>query len=91
MTGGPRTAPLYWTAVTLGLLLGGTVVASECLGRAGPTVNLVIAAGKAALVAVVFMHLRWSSPLQRLFAGAAFFWLALLFALTFADYLTRRA
>ena len=35
MTGGPRTATLYWTAVTLGLLLGGTVVATEFLGRAG--------------------------------------------------------
>jgi cytochrome c oxidase subunit IV len=90
MSEGPRSANLYWTAVALGVLLAATVLASRALGAGGPIANLVIAALKAALVAVVFMHLRWSSPLQRLFAGAGLFWLAILFTLTFADYMTRR-
>jgi cytochrome c oxidase subunit 4 len=50
---------------------------------------LAIAAGKALLVALYFMHLRASSPLTLLFAGAGIFWLGILLALTASDYLTR--
>lgn len=50
---------------------------------------LTIALGKATLVAIYFMHLRHSHRLTLLVAGAGFFWLALLLAFSFADYLTR--
>jgi cytochrome c oxidase subunit 4 len=53
------------------------------------TIALVIAVTKALLVALYFMHLRTSSPLTILFAGAGIFWLGILFALTMSDYLTR--
>jgi cytochrome c oxidase subunit 4 len=51
--------------------------------------NFVIAAIKAALVAVFFMHLATSRGLIRIFAVAALFALALLFALSGSDYATR--
>lgn len=44
---------------------------------------------KAALILLFFMHIRYSTPLIWLVAGAGFLWLAILFGLTFADYLTR--
>jgi cytochrome c oxidase subunit IV len=53
------------------------------------TIALAIAVTKALLVALYFMHLRTSSPLTILFAGAGIFWLGILFALTMSDYLTR--
>lgn len=59
------------------------------LGRWGVVVALAIAFSKATLVMVYFMQLRHRSSLVRIFAIGGFFWLALLFVLTFADYLTR--
>ncbi len=52
-------------------------------------IALVIAVIKAGLVMVFFMHLGYSSSLVRYVAGAAFFWLAILFTLTLGDYFTR--
>jgi len=60
------------------------------LGAWNSVANLVIAAAKALLVAAFFMHLRrHASALVRVFAAAALFTLALLFALSGADYATR--
>lgn len=53
-------------------------------------VALAIAVCKASLVAIYFMHLRHSHRLTLMVAGAGFFWLALLLAFSFADYLTRQ-
>jgi len=36
-----------------------------------------------------FMHVRYSSRLIWVILGSAFFWMAILFAFTFADYMTR--
>jgi len=36
-----------------------------------------------------FMHLRYSSRLVWVIVASALFWMAILFALTFSDYLTR--
>jgi cytochrome c oxidase subunit IV len=52
-------------------------------------IALVIATVKAALVVLFFMHVKYASRLTKIFVCAAFLWLAILFALTFADYLTR--
>ena len=72
------------------LLLAATLLAARVdLGRFALLVALGIAAAKALLVAVYFMHLRDAPPAMRLFAGAALFWLLILFGLTGADYLTR--
>ena len=53
------------------------------------TVALTIAVVKALLVILFFMHVRYSSRLTWLFVGAGFFWLAIMMALTFGDFLTR--
>ena len=73
------------------LLLGATMLSAQFeLGVWNPFLNLAIATVKAILIAWVFMHLRESSGLVRLFAVAALFWLLALSALSLADWLTRQ-
>ena len=71
------------------LLLLTVAVAQFHLGWFGVVVALTIAIVKAVLVVLYFMHLRYSSRLTWVFAGAGFVWLLLMFAFTFADYLSR--
>jgi cytochrome c oxidase subunit 4 len=52
-------------------------------------VALTIAVAKATLVVLYFMHVRYSSRLIWVIVAAALFWMAILFAFTFSDYLTR--
>lgn len=86
----PTAKVYYATGVALFLLLAATIVASKLsLGTAAPIVALGIAAAKAALVALFFMHLRYSNGISRLFAFAGLFWLVILMGITLADYLTR--
>jgi cytochrome c oxidase subunit 4 len=76
-------ALLALTALTTG-------VAFIDLGGVGNiAVALAIAVIKAVLVALYFMHLRYSSPLTVIFAGAGIFWLGILVALTLSDYISR--
>jgi cytochrome c oxidase subunit 4 len=53
------------------------------------TFGLLIGLVKASLVALFFMHLIHSPRLSWLIVFLALVWLLLLFALTFADYLSR--
>lgn len=52
-------------------------------------VAMTIAVTKATFVVLYFMHVRYSSRLIWVIVGSALFWMAILFAFTFADYLTR--
>jgi len=81
----------YWMVwLVLMLLLGLTVwLSSLSLGMWGTLLALLIACIKALLVAVFYMHLRHSSGLIRLAAGAALLWITFLFALSWADFLSR--
>jgi cytochrome c oxidase subunit IV len=84
----PRHLLLSW----LGLLalLGLTVtLAYQPLGSLNSVAALCIATSKAALVAAVFMELNERRSLTIAFASAGFFWLGIMFWLTFSDYLTR--
>lgn len=54
------------------------------LGGFNATLNLAIAAAKAAIIAMVFMHLATSDTLPRLVVAAAGLWLLILFGLTLA-------
>lgn len=77
--------------VALMALLGATVAVAE-VDLGGPwnfAAGAAIAAVKATLIVLFFMNIRYSGPLSRLTATAGLFWLAILFVLTFADYLTR--
>jgi cytochrome c oxidase subunit 4 len=59
------------------------------LGRMNVVVAVGIAFAKASLVALIFMHLRYSRRLMSVVAAAGLFWLGILIALTMGDYLTR--
>jgi cytochrome c oxidase subunit IV len=56
---------------------------------ANTLVALSIAFAKMSLVVLYFMHVRWQSNLIWLTALGGFFWLAIMFAFTMQDYLTR--
>ncbi len=66
-----------------------TGVAFLDLGFFSPVVALTIAILKASLVALFFMHLRYSDRVTWVVAGAGIFWLGILFVLSLSDYLTR--
>jgi cytochrome c oxidase subunit IV len=70
------------TALTVG-------VARLDLGGANSVVALAIAAIKAALVLLFFMHVRGSSPLIRATIAVACLWLAILFGFTLLEFTTR--
>jgi cytochrome c oxidase subunit 4 len=60
------------------------------LGEWSTVVALAIAAIKALLVILFFMHVRYESQkMAWVFVLAGFFWLGILLALTMTDYLTR--
>jgi cytochrome c oxidase subunit IV len=64
-------------------------VATLDLGPLNDVVALGIAVTKAVLVILIFMHVRHSTRMTRLTIAAGFFWLAIMLALTLADYATR--
>jgi len=57
--------------------------------RFNTIIALTIATIKATFVVLFFMHVRYSSRLIWVIIAAALFWMAILFAFTFSDYLTR--
>jgi cytochrome c oxidase subunit 4 len=75
--------------VLLGLMAGNIAFAFIELGSFSPLVHVAIAVTMASIVLAVFMELDRGASLFWVFAGAGFFWLAILFFLTWADYLTR--
>jgi cytochrome c oxidase subunit 4 len=75
-------ALLVLTGITVG-------VAFLDLGPLNTVVALTIAAFKAVLVLLYFMHARYSSRLVWLCIGAGVLWFVLLIALTMADYESR--
>jgi cytochrome c oxidase subunit 4 len=79
---------VFGALIVLTLLTAGAAVAPMPNWLHTP-VALAIAAVKATLVLLFFMHL-WHSPrLTWLIAFGSILWLAIMLALTFADYLTR--
>ena len=50
---------------------------------------VAIAATKATLVILFFMHVRWAGKLVQLFVASGFIWLGILLAITLADYVSR--
>jgi len=65
------------------------LVAYQPLGIFNTVVALGIATVKALLIGAVFMELRERNGLMLAFAGAGFFWLAVMLWLAFSDYSTR--
>jgi cytochrome c oxidase subunit 4 len=76
--------------IALLLLLALTVEAARHdLGQWNFAVAVLIAAVKALLIALFFMHVLKSSSLVKLVVVAGLFWLGIMFSLSLADYWTR--
>lgn len=95
--GEPHVVSMTVYGVVFAVLIVGTVLtfltAQIDLDWIFPGANtllaLLIAFTKMSFVVLYFMHVRWSSRLIWLTAMAGFFWLAIMFAFTMQDYLTR--
>jgi cytochrome c oxidase subunit IV len=92
MSAGHVAPKILYYAIFMALLVGTGLtvgVAFLDLGFFNNVVMLAIACTKALLVILFFMHVRWSTPLTWVVAGAGFFWLLILFSITMTDYLSR--
>jgi len=79
---------LIWVAL-MALFLSSWWVAYEPIGIWKTIASMTISVVKTLLVVTFFMHLFRSEGLIRLAASSGLLWLGLLFALSWADYLTR--
>jgi cytochrome c oxidase subunit IV len=84
----PKAYLLVFGAL-LSLLLITVAVGFIDLGLFNVIVALAIATAKALLIALYFMHLRYSDRLMWVVAAGGAFWLGILLTLTMSDYLTR--
>jgi len=83
-----RTFVIVWASLLV-LTVTTVWVATLELGPFNPVVALSIATGKALLVLLFFMELRYSTSLTKITVVAAIFFWFLLIGLTLSDYLTR--
>ena len=85
-----RTRTYLWVfAVLIALTVITTLVSYVDLGRFSVIAALAIAVVKMLLVALFFMHVRYSTRLTQLVVGGGLLWLGILFLLTMSDYVTR--
>jgi len=86
-------SPKLYAAIFLALIVGTSLTTWAAFQNFGPF-NIVIALGiataKATLVVLYFMHARYSPRRTQLVIVCAIFWLAIMLALTLADYQTRQ-
>jgi len=85
----PKKIYLIVWAALLTLLAVTVGVSYVHLGWFNPVAAVSIAAIKTVIIILYFMHVRYSPKLVWIFVAAGFFWLAILFSLSLADYLTR--
>jgi cytochrome c oxidase subunit IV len=78
---------IFASLLALTLLTVG--VAFIDLGPLNTIIALTIAVGKATLVLLFFMHVRYSSHVIWAAVAAGVFWLGILLVLTMSDYLSR--
>ena len=83
-----RTYVIIWAILTTMTFVTYYVAQIE-LGAWNIVVALFIAFFKMMLVILFFMNAKADSPLTKLFAGAGFFWMALLLGQFFIDYVSR--
>jgi cytochrome c oxidase subunit 4 len=87
-------SPKIYLAIFLSLMVGtGLTVwaAFQNFGAFNIVIALGIASVKATLVVLYFMHARYSPKRTQLVIVCSVFWLAIMLALTLADYSTRPA
>ena len=95
MSGALRDRSSLWRGPLLAwavlLLLAAINLASAYLpvGAGNVTLNLVVAAVMAVVLATFLMDLQNAKILVRIVATAGLFWMIFMFSLTFSDYLSR--
>jgi cytochrome c oxidase subunit 4 len=85
----PKTTYYSIYVILLGCTYLTWQIAFFDLGVLNTVAAVTIAVFKAVLVALFFMHVRYSARLSRAVAIGSLFWLGILLTLTFGDYLTR--
>ena len=86
-------SPKIYVAIFLALIVGTGLTVWAAFQNFGPfniVIALGIAATKATLVVLYFMHARYSSKRTQLVIVCAVCWLAIMLALTLSDYQTRQ-
>ena len=84
--------PKVYVVILFALIVGtaATVAASYVeMGVFNPVVALAIATGKAVLVVLFFMHVKYSTKLTKLTIASALFIFFGLISMTLADYISR--
>ena len=85
-------SPKIYFSIFLALIIGTSLTtwaAFQDFGQFNIVIALAIATTKATLVVLYFMHARYSPKRTQLVIVCAIFWLAIMLALTLADYQTR--
>jgi cytochrome c oxidase subunit IV len=85
-------SPKVYAVIFFSLMLGTYLTVKAAfydLGRMNIVIALGIATIKATLVVLYFMHARYSPKRTQLVIVCSIFWLAIMLALTLADYNTR--
>ena len=83
-----RTYYIIYVILLIGTYLTWQVAVFD-LGPMNTIVALTIAVFKATLVVLFFMHVKYGTRLTWVVVIGSVFWLGILLALTFGDYLTR--
>jgi cytochrome c oxidase subunit 4 len=85
-------SPVVYIVIFVSLMLGTAITiwaAFQNFGKFNIVIALAIATIKATLVVLYFMHARYSPKRTQLVIVCSVFWLAIMLALTLADYDTR--
>ncbi len=82
---------LVWAALMV-LLFATVGAAYVSFGHHALNVAILfaIAIAKTILIVLIFMHVRWSSRVTAVFVVSGFLWLAIMFAFTISDFLSRQ-
>ena len=88
------TVPRRIYFLTFGALVALTLLTTGLgfldLGAFNTVIAVLLAATKASLIAMFFMHALYESKLIRVFLAGGVIWVAILISLTLTDYMTRQ-
>ena len=91
--GGGHVVPVSTYLAVFGALVGLTILtvwaAGQDFGAMNTAVALGIAVTKASLVVLFFMHVKYGTPLVKLYVIAAIVWLGIMMVITMSDYASR--
>lgn len=83
-----KAALLVWLALLISLLIS-WASAYALSGPLSDAINMLVAVSQVLLILVFYMHLKYTSHVNKLVATASIFWVIVILGLTLGDYLTR--